>query len=414
MNELALVAPLFILQGYAFAYLGYLWVPAVAAAIASHRGNSERPRTCGMERRFGILISAHNEETVVGALLWSLALQQYPSERRRVFVVANGCTDSTAEVVRNSGLACCYEREKEDLATKGAALGWLWDQISPQLSDCDYVLILDADNLVPPDYLAELNRALDGGHRVIQSARCAKNAGDSWASQLDAISESLWNRLDQSGRTAMGLSATIAGSGTAFDREVFAWLIGDAVRGLCEDGEWQARLMLAGIAVAYVDQARVYDEKTGEAAQLSKQRKRWVAGAALTAWHFGLKVIATGVRGRNLQQVIAGFGLTKPPRSLLLLLVMALASLGAVAPELPALLPWWAWAAALASMVGYVLLGMVLDGAPSSAYLALAFAPVFALMMVAASATGTLRASKQRWVPTTHNRGITIDEMKRV
>lgn len=413
MMELALALPLFLLQGYAVAYLAYLWVPAIAAAVTTLLGKGRCLPHSGIERSFAILISAHNEEAVVGALLWSLALQQYPGEKRRVFVVANNCTDSTAEVVRSSGLASCYQRTDEDLATKGAALAWLWDRISADVSECDCVLILDADNLVPPDYLSELNGALDRGYRVVQSARCAKNARDSWASQLDAISEALWNRLDQSGRAAIGLSAALAGSGTAFDREVFAWLAGDGVRGLCEDGEWQARLMLAGIPIGYVEQARVYDEKTGHVGQLGRQRRRWVAGATQTARHFGLRVFAAGVRRRDLQQAVAGFGLTKPPRSILLLLVAMLAAAGLVSPGLPGLLPWWTWAGALGSIGGYVLLGMVLDRAAPSAYVALAFAPVFVLMMLMASATGTLRASKQRWIPTAHRRGIAIDDVHR-
>jgi cellulose synthase/poly-beta-1,6-N-acetylglucosamine synthase-like glycosyltransferase len=274
------------------------------------------------------------------------------------------------------------------------------------------VLVLDADNLTPPDYLTEMNRAFDRGFRVVQSARCAKNASDSTTSQLDAISEALWNRLDQAGRSTMGLSATIAGSGMAFDRDVFAWLIGEGGPGLLEDIEWQARLMLAGISVGYTAEARVYDEKTRRAASLGRQRKRWVAGVAIAARRYGWRLFAAGVRNANLQQMVAAFAVTKPPRSILLGLMGLLAVVGALFPNAPFLLPWLFWTAALGSFAVYVLLGMALDGVRPAAYLALLGAPVFVVMMMGTTLVGVLRASKQRWVPTTHERGIALEHVR--
>jgi hypothetical protein len=249
------------------------------------------------------------------------------------------------------------------------------------------------------------------GYRVAQSARRAKNPDDSWTSQLDAISESLWNRLDQAGRMRLGLSAIIAGSGMAFERDVFAWLVEAGGPGLLEDIEWQARLMLAGIRVGYAARAAVYDEKTGRADQLGRQRKRWVAGLAIAARHYGGRLLVAGVRGRNGHQLVAAFGTSKPPRSLLVVLLALLALGGWLVPGLPGLLPWTCWAAALGSLGGYVLLGMALDHTRPAAYRALLFAPVFVAVMVGASALGTLLASRQQWAATAHHRGITIDQI---
>ena len=421
---LLVAAALVSAQVYAIAYLAYLWVPALAAVFWRLRISltqcpaptcervADGPSGEKTERSFVILISAHNEERVIGALLDSLARQHYPPAKRSVYVVANNCTDRTAAVVRGSEAATCLERTGGDVATKGAALGWLWERVSHKVSSCDCVVILDADNLVPPDFLRELNLAFDEGYQVVQSARCAKNAGDSWASQLDAISEALWNRLDQAGRMRLGLSATIAGSGTAFTRPVFDWLSGCKVHTLCEDIEWQARLMLAGIRVGYAERARLFDEKTSSPAQLGRQRERWVAGVALAACHYGPLLLGSGVWHKDIHRIVAGFGATKPPRSVLCALLGLLALLGIVRPESVALLPWPFWLGGLGSLGGYVLVGMAVDNARPRAYLALICAPLFLLMMVATFATGVLRASTLQWIPTVHERSVSIDEME--
>lgn len=400
---------LVVFQAYVILYLAYLWAPALAAMEANRRKTADLDTPGGRKRSFAILVSAHNEEAVIGALLRSLAVQQYPAEKRRVYVVANNCTDATATVVDDSRAAICHQRSTGGLATKGAALAWLWERVEGEVSDCDCVLILDADNLVAPSFLEEMNRVFEKGCRVVQSTRCAKNADESWTSQLDAISEALWNRLDQSGRMHLGLSATLAGSGMAFQLSVFQWLIGGGAPGLLEDIEWQARLMLENIPVGYAEGAKVYDEKTRRAGQLTRQRKRWVAGIAIAGRRYALPLLVSGVRSGNVQQMVAGFGASKPPRSLWLALMGLLAGIGWFISSAPCLLPWFFWVGALGSFALYVLLGMVLDRARPQAYLALLLAPVFALLMIGASLAAGLRPSKQRWIPTVHGQGSAVD-----
>ena len=412
-----LLAVLFVpFQAYLALYLAYLWAPALAALVAASRGRkpaASMPAVSpGARRRFVILASAHNEAAVIGSLLESLQDQEYPSDCRRTYIVANNCTDDTAQIVRRFDNATCHERDGGDLATKGAALAWLWEHVQSDLSNDDLVLVLDADNVVPPTFLAEMDRLFEAGFRVVQSARCAKNPDDSWTSQLDAISEALWNRLDQAGRMQLGVSASLAGSGMAFARDVFAWLVSEGGPGLLEDIEWQARLSLAGITVGYAEQARVYDEKTSRVSQLGRQRKRWVAGVVVAGRQYAGPLLRSGLRTRSMSQLVAAFGVSKPPRSVLLAGLGVLIVSGKLLPGAAWLLPWRFWASALASLGSYILLGMALDGARPGTYLALLAAPRFVVTLLGASLTGTLQASKQRWVPTAHGRNVSIDELQ--
>ena len=54
-------------------------------------------------RRYAVLISARNEEAVIGQLLDSIRRQDYPAENLTAFVVADNCTDRTAQAARDAG-----------------------------------------------------------------------------------------------------------------------------------------------------------------------------------------------------------------------------------------------------------------------------------------------------------------------
>ena len=69
------------------------------------------------------IIPAHNEEIVVGNLIASLQKQNYPKDLYDIYVIADNCTDNTAEVARKAG-AIVYERFDEEHKTKGYALDW--------------------------------------------------------------------------------------------------------------------------------------------------------------------------------------------------------------------------------------------------------------------------------------------------
>ena len=76
------------------------------------------------KHKYGILIAARNEETVIGNLLDSINKQDYPRDLLTVFVVADNCTDNTAKIARKHG-AKVYERQDPDHKTKGYALQFL-------------------------------------------------------------------------------------------------------------------------------------------------------------------------------------------------------------------------------------------------------------------------------------------------
>ena len=104
--------------------------------------------------RYAVLISARNEEKVIGNLVDSIKKQDYPSELIDVFVVADNCTDNTYSVAKNAG-AIAYERFNTELKGKSYALDYLLGKINEEYGDKGYeaYFIFDADNLLDKNYI---------------------------------------------------------------------------------------------------------------------------------------------------------------------------------------------------------------------------------------------------------------------
>src|SRR5450759_1256342 len=77
-----------------WAYIGY---PLFISLLARWR---PRPhRRADLQPLVSIIVPAYNEEAVIADRLDNLLGLDYPADRREVLVVADGCTDRTAETV---------------------------------------------------------------------------------------------------------------------------------------------------------------------------------------------------------------------------------------------------------------------------------------------------------------------------
>ena len=125
--------------------------------------------------KYAILVAARNEEAVIGNLVDSIRKQDYPAELVDIFVVADNCTDNTAEAARQYG-AVCYERNDPTKRTKGYALQFLVENIRKDYGIESYegYFIFDADNLLKHDYISHMNDSFDAGEKIITSYRNTK------------------------------------------------------------------------------------------------------------------------------------------------------------------------------------------------------------------------------------------------
>ena len=253
--------------------INMFWLYQFVISITSLIKFKEKPMLTDKKHRFIIALPANNEESVIANLIKSLQMQDYDKSLYDIYVIADNCTDGTANVARENG-AIVYERFDEDKKTKGYALNWFLDKMKDKKEDYDALLVFDADNVVDKNFLNVMNKKLCQGEVLVQGYRDIKNPTDTWVSGGYAIFYWTMNRLYHLARYNMGLSPLI--NGTAF---MVKWDIlideGWNTKTLTEDIEFALINISKGVKLGWAKDAIVYDEQPLTFKQSWKQRERW-------------------------------------------------------------------------------------------------------------------------------------------
>ena len=238
-----------------------------------------KPRGRAKLHRYAVLIAARNEERVIGNLIDSIRRQDYPAERIDLFVVADNCTDATAEAARERG-ARVYERFDRDRVGKGYALDFLLSRIGRDYGTERYdgYFVFDADNVLSPDYISRMNETFSEGYGVVTSYRNSKNYGDNWISAGYALWFLRDSRYLNHARMLLGSSCVVAGTGFLFSREVLRRCGGWRFFLLTEDTEFTIDNVLRGERIGYCPEAVLFDEQPTDFRQSWRQRMRWCRG----------------------------------------------------------------------------------------------------------------------------------------
>jgi len=273
------------------------------------------------KHKYGILIAARNEESVIGNLLESIKKQDYSSELLTVFVVADNCTDSTAEIARRSG-AICYERFDNEHKTKGYALQFLLNKIEEDYKRESFegFFIFDADNLLSNDYVSRMNDSFDAGEKIITSYRNTKNFDDNWISASYGLH---WLRTTikmHRGRSLLRLATHIQGTGFLFATE----LVKDGWKftSFTEDRAFTAEAVINGYKISYNDDAVFFDEQPVNLKIAFRQRLRWAKGHLLVFLSSGWKLFKASLINKSFLKRFMSFDMfiQVTPRTLFLTL----------------------------------------------------------------------------------------------
>ena len=249
-------------------------------------------------KKLAVIVAAHNESAVIGQLVANLKDLRYPKELYDIYVIADNCSDNTAEIAREAGAIVC-ERTHPTKKSKGYALEWMFERIF-EMKDKEYdaVVVFDADNIVHPDFLMEMNHHLCKGSKIIQGYLDAKNPYDTWVAGTFAIAFWVIDHVSHLAKTNIGLSAVLGGTGMCITTDVIREQ-GWRATCLVEDMEFTMKSLATGIKTTWAHDAIVYDEKPLTFMQSWRQRKRWAQGQFDVAHRFIPKMLKEGIKQRK-------------------------------------------------------------------------------------------------------------------
>jgi cellulose synthase/poly-beta-1,6-N-acetylglucosamine synthase-like glycosyltransferase len=275
---------------FSFAGLFYKPVPAKTQPVFS---------------RFGVFIPAYKEDGVIEDVAKKALQQNYPSTDYDVVIIADSLQPETLERLRS--LPIKVVEVQFESSTKVKSIN---HAIAELRQSYDYIIILDADNVMYPDFISRMNNLHAQGYQAVQGQRLPKNTNTS-LSFLDGLSEAINNHIYRQGTAALGLSSSISGSGVSFNYTIFKNLITGMTSIGGFDRELELLLLSDGIKVLYEKEAKVLDEKVQKTAVFENQRKRWISsqyhylgkyfGKGMTAFFKGNFTFFNSAVLRNIQ-----------------------------------------------------------------------------------------------------------------
>lgn len=271
--------------------------------------------TASPSHRYIVFYPAYKEDGVIVQSVRTFFQQNYPRALYDLIVISDQMQETTNRQLEALSATVLIARYENSSKTK--ALRLAVNYIEEQKKHYDFAVIMDADNLVSPTFLRELDTAFahTASPQALQAHRMAKNLNTDIA-VLDAISEEINNSIFRKGHNVLGLSASLIGSGMAFD---YTWFKENIFRvgHVGEDKQIEFQLMKQGIYVEYLNETLVQDEKVQKMDNFNAQRRRWIATQFVNLL-VGIKELPRAVASGNLDLFNTVFQWMLPPRLILL------------------------------------------------------------------------------------------------
>lgn len=313
--------------------VGYIFFYAITYALGQLLIIKREPTSDDIrQKKYLVIFPAYGEDKVILHTVKSFLLQHYPHDKYSVVVVSDHMLKETNTELSKLPITLLQPQFKN--SSKAKALQFAIDNIHDNF---DNIVILDADNIVQPDFLEKLNEICNQGFSAIQCHRCAKNAENQIA-QLDGISEEINNSLFRKGHNNIGLSSALIGSGMCFD---YLWFKAHVhlLSTAGEDREIEKMLLIEHIYIKYVEDIDVFDEKVGNEDNFQLQRQRWMS-AQLNCLLSMMKNLPTSIVHLNVNYIDKTIQQMLIPRSMLLVGTFVWALLMSVF-EMSWAYKWW-------------------------------------------------------------------------
>lgn len=283
------------------------------------------------ELDFALIVTAYQHTNMLSKVVKSIQNLEY--QNYHVYIVADNCPKSTLDLVG----------EKVSVLMPQVVLGsnikshlYAFEHF---LRPHDCVTIIDSDNLVDTCYLRFMNSTFKKGFKAVQGLRAPKNL-DTTIACLDAARDIYYHFYDGKVLFQVGSSATLSGSGMAFNTILYRKFLGAVnVHGAGFDKVLQSWLVKNKYRVAFDERAVVYDEKTSKTDQLVQQRSRWI-----NSWFkyapLGFTIFWKGIKTFGLNDVLFGVILLRPPLFIFLAMSIVFMLLNLFLGNVTTLITW--------------------------------------------------------------------------
>ena len=314
-----------------FALVSLLWRKPISH-LSSYLENQVKSLHSGHNYSFLVLYPAYNEDRVIVSSVQQFFGQHYPYDRFHTVVISDHMKSETNDKLRELPITLLTPTFEK--SSKAKAMQYAMGQIKETY---DYVVILDADNVVNSNFLEKLNEVCAMGHQAIQCHRCAKNSDNNIA-VLDGISEEINNTIFRKAHNRIGLSSALIGSGMCFD---YKWFKENVYKlsTAGEDREMEALLLMQGIYIHYEENIPVFDEKVSNKDNFQKQRQRWMTAQIQSLFRM-LPYIPQAIKTKNINFIDKTIQQALIPRSMLIVLTFTMAILMTFLSQVWCL-KWW-------------------------------------------------------------------------
>lgn len=341
--------------------------------------------------RFLAVIPAHNEALQIEQTINHIRNCDYSAELVDISVIADNCSDKTAEIAERSGTQVFQRTNALELG-KGAALDWFLRLNADRLNDYDGIVFIDADSIPDKMLFRALSESLSHQEvSVVQGFNGVANPYDNWRTALNTAAFNLFNHLRMAGNERLFDKAFLKGLGMAFSPEIlkeYGWPANSVV----EDLEFTAILVEQGIGVRYNPEAIITSEMAVTREQADGQRKRWEGGRFSLARNMVPRLLAEIWRGRYRGLFILADLLILPLSLLVLLLLVSWIATWLFLPSAMVLVT-----AASCAIFFYVASGQFQRKASWKIWLFLAFFPIYLIWKLAVYSTLVVNPSSTVW-----------------
>ena len=291
------------------------------AGLAQSSQHDRRSRAKG-----AIVIPAHNEAGTIRKTIE--ALLQNAGGEFKILVVADNCTDRTADIARELGVDVV---ERQDAIRRGKGFALAFAREALRQSPSEIVIVLDADCRTDSISLKRLARAsLETGRPAQAINLLLPSRSASTVVRASTFAFLVKNLVRQRGLQRLAGGVHLTGTGMALPWKLFdqADLASSSI---VEDVKLGIELAIRGFPTQLEAGSRVWSPHANQQ-DLFAQRGRWEGGYMALARKAVPKLIEQSIRKRNLSLFVAGLDLLVPPLTLLLLVnVVASAILAALA-----------------------------------------------------------------------------------